>query len=421
MSGTQGYYYSQDQDAYIVRELNRKLEEYEGPHRDRKYHAYRNLQDYCERRFLDQEERFTCLVITDSLDSNYTADYCQNRIFSFDNTYFEFNLVFKYSCIRDRLGDKLYIGPEISQHLKTCLDGNRPRIWQQKCLEKLEEKHMYVNPFNQTYEPHILKKYQTRANKVYDYAFEFKQKDLQTITAFDEELIEQFVCQNANASMNFNSTLKYPQHLTTIMGQQYQRVARGVGWYSLHFDPDGPFLDLTSTPEDWLFDNGTHPGKLQFANYSYDVAKRHFEGIVDLGGDYYDISYHAFNLTFTEDFAEIETGYREDWSRTGELAARYDHSGGAASRSFQYEVLHPIPPISIQQNCQVFRFRSLLGDIDYLLAYYKIAASTLAKYDQSMPMVQARDSNSTTFVYNVSDKMSFVEIHNQKLFVDSHD
>ena len=37
-----------------------------------------------------------------------------------------------------------------------------------------------------------------------------------------------------------------------------------------------------------------------------------------------------------------------------------------------------------------------------------------------MPMVQARDSNSTTFVYNISDKMSFVEIHNQKLFVDSH-
>ena len=254
---------------------------------------------------------------------------------------------------------------------------------------------MYVNPFNQTFEPHIREKYQVRGNKAYVYAFDFKQKDLQTITAFDEEAIEQFVCQNANASMNFNSTLKHPQHLTTIMGQQYMRTVRGIGWYSLHFDfnPAGPYVDLSATPDEWLFDNGTHPGKLPFANYSYDETKRHFEGVVDLSGDYYELSHMVYNLTFTEDFAEIETGYREDWPVGSREVNHYDHGRSAASRSYKHIVHHPVPAHSFQQNCQVFRFRSLLGDIDYLLAYYSIGASTLAKYDKTMPMVQARDSN----------------------------
>ena len=48
---------------------------------------------------------------------------------------------------------------------------------------------MYVNPFNQMFEPHIREKYQVRGNKTYVYAFDFKKKDLQTITAFYEEAI----------------------------------------------------------------------------------------------------------------------------------------------------------------------------------------------------------------------------------------
>jgi len=47
-----------------------------------------------------------CLVITGSIEDESSSDFCTNRIFSYDNEFFLYNLVYKYKCLRDRMGSK---------------------------------------------------------------------------------------------------------------------------------------------------------------------------------------------------------------------------------------------------------------------------------------------------------------------------
>ena len=46
----------------------------------------------------------------------------------------------------------------------------------------------------------------------------------------------------------------------------------------MHFDPVHPYVDHSKTPFSWKMDNGTHPDRFYFENWSYDEETRHFEG-----------------------------------------------------------------------------------------------------------------------------------------------
>ena len=95
------------------------------------------------------------------------------------------------------------------------------------------------------------------------------------------------------------------------MGQQYQRVFKYLGWYSLHFDPKDPYLDHSTTPVSWAYENGTHPQRFYFEkDFSYNKETRHFLGTVNFGSPYFGLSKYVYNLTFSEDFTEIIEGVR---------------------------------------------------------------------------------------------------------------
>ena len=108
MSGTPLYSYEVDKDAYINRELNKKLRKYEN---SPNYLEFKNLDDYCKRRFTNIEERFNCRKITNNVKTNFTSDYCKKRIFAEENSdLFSYNLVFKYKCLKERLRN-VYMDP----------------------------------------------------------------------------------------------------------------------------------------------------------------------------------------------------------------------------------------------------------------------------------------------------------------------
>lgn len=84
--------------------------------------------------------------------------------------------------------------------------------------------NIYVNPFNKTFELQVLMERIIHEGKAYQYQLRFNEYDLYKEANFDDKAIEEFFCYNTNSMVTFESTLKMPQHLKTIMGQQYQRV-----------------------------------------------------------------------------------------------------------------------------------------------------------------------------------------------------
>jgi len=93
----------------------------------------------------------------------------------------------------------------------------------------------------------------------YQYHLMLKEVDNYILANFNESAINDFTCSNSRSLVQFETTLTMPEHLTTIMGQKYRRVIKFDGWYSLHFDPEGPYLDHSKTPKDWVLDDGKHP------------------------------------------------------------------------------------------------------------------------------------------------------------------
>lgn len=148
--------------------------------------------------------------------------------------------------------------------------------------------------------------------KAYDSELTFNEIDLMEHQYQSEEAIQKFVCDNTQASFQFKSSLKLPQHLTTIIGQQYRRVQNVMGFFSIHFDPEHPYVDHSKTPEDWKTDDGTHPKKLYFQNWQYNNVTRNFKGTIVFGKNnkYYGAAEYRYDLTFGEDFTEIVYGYR---------------------------------------------------------------------------------------------------------------
>ena len=171
--------------------------------------------------------------------------------------------------------------------------------------------NIYVNPFNRTFELQVLMERIINEGKAYQYQLKFNELDLYNLANFDDKAIQEFFCYNTNSMVKFESTLKMPQHLTTIMGQQYQRVIKFLGWYSLHFDKKAPYIDHSTTPKSWSFENGVHPQRFYFQNWTYNEETRHFIGNVNFDeSPYFGLSRYTYNLTFSEDFTEIIEGVR---------------------------------------------------------------------------------------------------------------
>lgn len=72
-----------------------------------------------------------------------------------------------------------------------------------------------------------------------------------------------------------------------------------MGYFSLHFDPKNPYVDHTSAPATWTFDNGTHPDKFMFSNWTYNETTRNFLGTCELDGEYFGLDRYFYNLTFS--------------------------------------------------------------------------------------------------------------------------
>ena len=105
MSGEVVYQYEQDQERYAIRQYNKKLEKFEESLNEPEFIGLKGLNDYCKRRFSDVEEVTNCRVMTNSVRKDFFyTDFCTHRLFSANDDYFAFNLVYKWACLRFRLG-----------------------------------------------------------------------------------------------------------------------------------------------------------------------------------------------------------------------------------------------------------------------------------------------------------------------------
>ena len=146
------------------------------------------MGEYCTRRFSDIEERLNCKLVTESISDEFDADFCTQRIFTSSNTLFEYNLVYKYRCLRDRLGNEIYIKETHKNDLFSCLDDKKPMLSQQKCLEKQEGKIIFVTPFDKTFEIQIKEEsIISLEGEQYPYQLEFAEIDNFQIASFNND------------------------------------------------------------------------------------------------------------------------------------------------------------------------------------------------------------------------------------------
>lgn len=173
------------------------------------------MNDYCERRFVNSEELLNCKVITGSIKEDFSTDFCSKRIFTEDNKYFNYNLVYRYKCLRDRMGILQSIEPVLQEQLFVCLDETDPLIVQQKCLEERQARFIFVTPFDKISTPTIVK---LNNSDEYQYHLMLKEVDNYILANFNESAINDFACSNSRSLVQFETTLTMPEHLTTIMG-----------------------------------------------------------------------------------------------------------------------------------------------------------------------------------------------------------
>ena len=197
MSGTSGFYYPQDQAKYVQGQLNLKLKKFEAKnYPGKEFFNYKDLRDFCARRFSNKEERLNCMIITDSIPDDFSADFCTQRIFSSSNKYFEYNLVHKHSCLKNRMIKEQFVEKSLQENIFSCLDDSKHLIAQQKCLEKQESKFMYITPFQKTFEPIIVNSRLIVKGKTFDYQLKLMERDLYVVANFEEDKIQQYVCDN---------------------------------------------------------------------------------------------------------------------------------------------------------------------------------------------------------------------------------
>jgi hypothetical protein len=93
-----------------------------------------------------------------------------------------------------------------------------PMIHQQKCLEKAEDKLIFITPFDRTFEIKIYEESVINNGEQFPYQFKFVEVDNFKIASFNTEQLEDFVCENTDSLIRLESTLKLPVHLKTIIG-----------------------------------------------------------------------------------------------------------------------------------------------------------------------------------------------------------
>lgn len=204
-----------------------------------------------------------------------------------------------------------------------------------------------------------------------------------------------------------------PDHLTTIIGQQYIRKIKFLGWYSMHFDEKAPYIDHAATPKSWAFDNGTHAERFYFAEgWTYDQETRHFKGAVEFGSPYFGLSSYVYDLTFSEDLTEIAEGIRYGIDTNGKTRDTEPHfTGGLVA--YEYIIHHEVKPYVFNLSCQSIRQKSYLDNMDNLIGYYTMEkTSKNNSYDlEPGTMIKLiRDSNETSFQFNMDEKLAFVDI-----------
>ena len=96
------------------------------------YFDYVDYEDYCRRRFKDSEERLLCLAVSHSLDDEHSSNFCDKRIYSRTNQYFEYNLVYKYKCFQASYNsnDNMHADEIFTDKLFGCLNESTPLIYQ---------------------------------------------------------------------------------------------------------------------------------------------------------------------------------------------------------------------------------------------------------------------------------------------------
>ena len=149
-----------------------------------------------------------------------------------------------------------------------------------------------------------------------------------------------------------------------------------MGFFSIHFDPETPYVDHSKTPEDWKTDDGTHPQKLYFENWQYDNQTRNFKGAIIFGPDnkYYGAAEYRYDLTFGEDFTEIKDGYRYSVDETGTIIQTHKHYTGG-TKLYEYIIQHDVQPINFTLGCKVVLNR-VNEQPENFIAYYSMHRDT---------------------------------------------
>lgn len=91
-------------------------------------------------------------------------------------------------------------------------------------------------------------------------------------------------------------------------------------------------------------EDGTHPQKLPFSDWSYDAETRHFEGHIVFDSPYFGLKSYFYNLTFSEDFLEISEGERQGFDTDGVLdSIETHHTGGLVA--YEHIISHESKPL----------------------------------------------------------------------------
>jgi len=243
-----------------------------------------------------------------------------------------------------------------------------------------------------------------------------REVDNYVLVNFDESQIKDFTCSNTKSIVQLETILKMPEHLTTIMGQKFRRVIFYDGFYSLHFDPEGPYVDHSNTPETWKLANGTHPKKFMFSNWTYDDATRHFEGSVFFPSPYFGLNEYRYNLTFSEDFLEISEGYREGFDTEGNLDSNETHHTGGLV-AYEHIISHETKPLKFELDCYSIREKSYYQNIDNVILYFALRPSNSDYKNTKLPEIKLiRLQNETLFKFSMSEKMVFTHVNSISMF-----
>lgn len=115
-----------------------------------------------------------------------------------------------------------------------------------------------------------------------------------------------------------------------------------------------------------------HPKKFLFEDWSYNETTRRFIGTCNFSDSFYfGLSKYVYDLTFNEDFTEIEDGVRYGYNTEGVLTDEESHYTGGLI-AYEYIIHHEVKPTVFNLKCQALRQKSYTENYDNLIAYYNL-------------------------------------------------